>query len=424
MSAVSVPGATVRGSVDAPPSKSYTHRALLVGHLSRRAFRIDRPLDSDDTRATVRAIRALGSAVVCGRGRWTVRPRARPHDRTPVRIDAGESGTTLRFALAAAALRTIPSTFTGRGRLPYRPIAPLARALGELGATCRTRRPGRSLPLEVVGPLHGGSVDLDASSSSQFASALLLALPTVATASTVRLKGELVSEPYLDATLAVLHHHHVRARRAGRLLRIPGAQRYRGDVFTVPSDASSSAYLWAAGALAGGPVCVRGEFGRWPQADLAVLDLLRRYGARVLRRPDRVTVRAGVRRPFRVDLTRSPDLLPLAGVIAATAPGTSTLVGAAHASAKESDRRAETARLVRALGARATDGADGLRVDGARSPRAFVATHLKDHRLVMSAAVGALAAEGRSLVGDATAVRKSYPGFWGALFSLVERRRR
>jgi 3-phosphoshikimate 1-carboxyvinyltransferase len=261
-------------------------------------------------------------------------------------------------------------------------------------------------------------VVLDASQSSQFASALLFTLPTLEDDSSIQLRGTIVSEPYLEATLAVLAHHGIQVHRNGRQFEIPGRQRFAGSGFAVPGDASSASYLWAAAAIGGGTVRVSGLPSAWPQADFAVLELLEATGADVSRHPDGATVSGGSRTPFRIDLTDSPDLYPLAGALAATAPGTSRLVGAPHVFLKESDRRAETARLARALGARVRLAGGGLVIEGSSRPRAVRLPQLSDHRLVMSAAVGALAADRASLVGDATAVRKSFPGFWSVLADL------
>jgi 3-phosphoshikimate 1-carboxyvinyltransferase len=131
-------------------------------------------------------------------------------------------------------------------------------------------------------------------------------------------------------------------------------------------------------------------------------------------------VSAGTLKPFHIDLTDSPDLYSLAGVIAATTPGVSRIVGAEHVVLKESDRKSATAGLARRLGARVEESSKGLVIRGTRRPRTLNLPHLSDHRLVMSAAVGALAAEGRSTIGERAAVRKSYPGFWGALTALSD----
>ncbi len=414
---------TVRGRLRAPPSKSYTHRALAVGHLAGHRYRIERPLDSDDTRATARAITALGTRVVRDPRGWTVGPGRGPGRGSPVRIDCGESGTTLRFAAALAVRAARPSILLGAGRLPIRPMDPLLRALTALGARVARPREGGGLPLRLEGPLHGGAVSLDASGSSQFASALLLVLPTLDEDSTVRLTGRVVSRPYLDATLRMLaaHHVHVDADASGRRYRVAGGQAYRGSRFRVPGDASSAAYFWVAAALTGGSARVDGVPAAWPQADLAVLELLRQAGARVRTHRDGATVTAGTLRAFSVDLTHAPDLFPLAGTLAAGIEGRSTLAGAGRLVAKESDRRAGTERLLRALGARVERRRDRLVVEGRPPFRPFALLGAGDHRMVMTAAVAArAAARGPCTVEDAGAVAKSYPGFWQDLERMTE----
>jgi 3-phosphoshikimate 1-carboxyvinyltransferase len=420
LTVVRIRGAPARGRLSAPPSKSYTHRALVAGHLARRRYRIERPLDSDDTRATANGLRRLGTEVRESANGWTLAPTGTlRYAAGPVTIDCGESGTTLRFLAAAAALQDRPVLFRGKGRLPRRPMRRLVAALRDLGATCRSGEGGRSLPLLVRGPIHGGRIRLDASESSQFASALLLALPTLAEDSELRLTGPVVSRPYLDATLAVLAHHGVRVRERRRVFAIPGGQAYARARFSIPGDASSAAYLWVAAVLSGGDVEVRGIPADWPQADLLILRILEAAGALVRRFPSGARVSAGSLRPFTIDLTSAPDLYPLAGVLAALAPGTSVLKGAAHVALKESDRRRSTTLVVRALGGRARVTRQGLRVEGTKTPRAFDLRELSDHRLVMSAAVAALAPAGTCRVGDAGAVRKSFPGFWDAMRALT-----
>ncbi|MGI0071254.1 MAG: 3-phosphoshikimate 1-carboxyvinyltransferase [Thermoplasmata archaeon] len=416
------PGITA-GSIRAPPSKSYTHRALVAGHLSGREYAVNGPLDADDTRATARALRPLGSRVRMEGKRWRV-SSARASGRTDPTIDCGESGTTLRFVAALAARGSRPLRLLGRGRLPQRPMAELLDALRTIGATCVPASRARALPLTISGPIHGARVRLDASQSSQFASALLLTLPTVSGDSVLELVGPIVSEPYIEATLRVLRHHRIRVARGGRRFSIPGGQTYRGSGMTVPGDASSAAYLWVAAAVTGGRVRVSGVPKTWPQADLTILDLLRAAGATVRRSSDGAVVEGGSLRAFTVDLTSAPDLYPLAGVLAASIHGRSRLRGAAHVVHKESDRRAGTQTLAEAMGAEVRWERGALTIRGASRPRGFRLRHLTDHRLVMSAAVGALAGDVESVVGDASAVTKSYPGFWEALATLREKSRR
>ena len=412
--------ATVSGRLPAPPSKSYTHRALIVGHLTGRPYRIRRPLVADDTRATARGIARLGSEVERRPLDWIVEPSGK-ESTGPVTLDCGESGTTLRFLAALAAVSARRVFFRGAPRLGERPMAPLLTALRQLGARVSLPRGSEGLPFEIEGPIHGGRVRVDASESSQFASALLLTLPTLDDGSEIVTVGSPVSRPYLEATLSVLDRHGIHIRRRERGFEVPGGQRYLGSRFDVPGDASSAAYFWAAAAITGGDVRVEGLPGasEWPQADLAMLEVLRALGADVLVSRDQVRVRGEARRPFSVDLTDAPDLFPLVGTVAAVTPGRSEIRGAEQVEFKESDRRAGTQRLVRALGGRVRSAPHRLTIDGTSHPRSFSLSGLTDHRLVMSAAIGALAAPGRSRVGEREAVRKSFPGFWTALRSLT-----
>jgi 3-phosphoshikimate 1-carboxyvinyltransferase len=416
------PGA-VAGRARAPPSKSYTHRALMVGHLARRRFTIVRPLDADDTRRTAGALRAFGDRLTQAHTGWTVEPYPASRDSDEVAVECGESGTTLRFVAALAALRSGSTRFTGAPRLGARPMGPLLQALRALGGECTRARAG--FPLKIRGRIRGGRVDLDASDSSQFLSALLFTLPVLEESSEVHVRGRMVSEPYVRATIAVARQHGVRVREEGAQFVVAGAQRYRGARSVVPGDASSAAYLWAAAAVTQGRVRVDGITTAWPQADLAVLDLLSGAGCTVRTSSRGIELSGRRLRPFRVDLTPCPDLYPLAGALAAVTPGESRLTGAPHVIHKESDRRLETARLARAFGARVRASQAGLRIAGAARPRAARLRGMTDHRMVMSAAVAALVADGPSEIDGAETVCKSFPQFWAVLGRLgaeVERR--
>jgi 3-phosphoshikimate 1-carboxyvinyltransferase len=410
------PGA-LAGCVDAPPSKSYTHRALLVGALVDGPYRVDSPLDSDDTVATADGLGALGVRVVRSSSSWLVEPHEATKPMSRVTIDCRESGTTLRFLLPRAAAQTRPVTLRGRPSLASRPIEPLLAVLRSGGVAVEPRS-SRGEIARLRGPLRPVRTTLDGSASSQFLSGLLLTLPVLDAPSELRLVGPVVSQPYVDATLAMLTAHGVSVETVGRRVRIPAPQRFRGANFRVPADASSAAVLWAAAGAGGGDVTVRGVDEGWPQADRQLLPVLQRMGASVSRDAEGVTVSGPVRRPIQVDLSDAPDLLPLVGALAALVKGRSVVRGAAHAAGKETDRRQETAKLARAMGARVQLGPRRIEIVGRPPVAAFVYDGAGDHRMVMAAAVAALAARGPSTVGSAEAVTKSFPNFWDALAQL------
>lgn len=418
MTIIEVRPSAVVGKVRAPPSKSYTHRALIAGHLAGRRYRVVHPLAADDTRATRRGLAALGTTFTATADAWSMRPsRARPGPGALARIHCGESGTTLRFLVALAAGQPRPARFDGRPQLARRPIEGLLRPLRAAGASTTLPKRG-SLPLRLEGPIRPGRFVVDGSVSSQYISGLLFVLPTLPSASTLRVTGEAVSAPYIRATESVLRAHGIRFARQGARWRIAGGQRYRGDRFDVPGDASSAAYLWVAAALSGGSVEVSGVPQEWPQADRAILPILRAAGASVWERGDSVRVVGPATEGFDVDLTGSPDLYPLVGVLASGIPASSRLRGAPHLVFKESDRKLATLRLARAMGAAVTASRGALRIRGARTVRSLRLRDLDDHRVVMSAAVAGLVGAGPTTLGDARAVAKSFPSFWRVLAKL------
>jgi len=406
-----------RGRLDAPPSKSYTHRALVAGYFARCPYRVLRPLVADDTRATRRGLGKLGRRFRVARGVWIERPA--PGRRTPkaVSIDCGESGTTLRFLASVAATSGRCVRFTGRPQLAARPMEDLLLSLESAGVRVERSASG-SLPVTVTGPLHPGRFSVSGTVSSQYVSSLLLALPTLDAPSTLQVRGRRVSEPYIAATLAVMRAHGVRVLERPDGWTVPAPQLYRGRSFEVPGDASSAAYLWTAAAVSGGRVTVDRVPLRWPQADRRILELLRAAGAKVTETAASASVEGPLDRPFSVDLTASPDLYPLAGVIAAVVPGRSQIQGAAHVVFKESNRRDATVALVGRIGARCRASRTGLTIRGTDRPKALRLRGLDDHRLVMSAAVAALATPSPSTIADGRAVRKSFPGFWRAFRQL------
>jgi 3-phosphoshikimate 1-carboxyvinyltransferase len=417
--------AWVSGRRSAPPSKSYTHRALVVSYLSGGRCTLERPLDSEDTLATRRGVEALGRRCRTVEGRWEVEAASasRPADH-PIHIACGRSGTTLRFLAVVAATLDREVVLEGEAELAARPIGPLLAVLEAAGARVRRLRGRRSVPLSVHGPLGAVDAEVDASESSQYLSALLLVLPTRDGDSRLRLRGPLVSRPYVESTLDTMRRSGVRVSFNGPEVLIPGGQRYRAGRLAIPGDASSAAYLWAAGAAAVGPVRVDGVPRDRPQADLAVLGVLESMGARVSRHPGGATVGGAPLVGIDVELTGSPDLYPLVGVLAAMASGESRLRGAPHVVLKESDRRRATIALARAMGASARVVGSDVVIRGTPHPRALDLSGCDDHRVVMSAAVGALAAAAPSAIGEAESVRKSYPDFWRDMRTLGATSRR
>ncbi len=393
----------------APPSKSYTHRAILLAALSGGPCRILRPLLSEDTEATVSGVEALGTEVARSADALLVSSDGL---RAPsAAIDARNSGTTLRLLTGVAALLNSPIVLTGDASLVKRPMGPLLDALNGLGARARSLGGDGRPPVEVRGPLKGGKASIPGRVSSQFLSSLLVACPLAPQATTVEVLPPIRSEPYVEVTLCMLRAFGVEARADGNQLRIPGEQRYRPADFDVPGDFSSAAFPLVAAAISGGDVTVEGLDAAFPQGDRRILEILGGFGASVDARQDRVRVRGGDLAGRTVDLNDTPDLFPALSVLATQARGESRFVNGEHLRLKESDRIETTVAFLKAMGADVHGTRDGCVVRGpTRLHGAFVDSH-GDHRILMAAAVAGLVADDAVDITDPVCFRVSYPSF-------------
>lgn len=405
-----VPAGPLSAVLRAPASKSLTNRAVLVAGLARGTSRLTAPLDSDDTRAMCRVMAALGATVTSDGPDLVIRGTdGRPASpATPV--DAGLSGTTMRFATAAAALAARPVTLSGAGPLLRRPIGPLTAALAALGAQAEDHE--GFPPVRVWGGLRGGPVDVDVSGSSQYLSAILLAAPyadhdIVATA----------TGHSADAYIAMTADLMVRwgaevAQEAPGVWRVTAGRGYASRDEAVEYDASAAAHLYALAAATGGAVTVVNGAPSTLQPDARIPDVLSAMGCTVREEEGAVAVTGPpMLRPVEVDLSALPDQVTTVAALAALAPGTSVITGVGVTRGHETDRLAALAQELGKLGVEVIEAPDGLTIRGgaARGP-ARLSTH-DDHRLAMAFTALALAVPG-VVVEDPGCVAKTYPGFW------------
>ena len=426
--AIAVPaGRRASGELVVPPSKSVTNRLCNLALIAWKPVVLVRPLVSDDIRRFREVLTRLGFEVAekdggVDGGELALSPPDRPHSE--VRLDCGDSGTLLRFLVAA--LTTLPGRFTvdGSPRLRERPLAPLLVALRELGARISCLAAEGHAPLVVEGPsLRGGLARLDAGSSSQYLSALLMAACRAGGAVEIEVRS-LTSQPYVDLTLDLLS-------RQGAAVTQEGVARFRvepselaGGRLEVEGDFSAAAYPAAAAALTGGEVRLRGLRRESRQGDRRFLDLLARLGAAVDWFDGGVAVRGrGDLLALDEGCADIPDQVPTLAALAPFARGTTRLRDAAHLRIKESDRLRAMATELARLGALVEERADGLVIPGlwadAEPPSTAVRTaSWGDHRIAMSCALVALRRAGVE-VGQPGVVEKSYPGFWADLGSLL-----
>lgn len=414
----------LKGEVLAPPSKSYTHRAVVMASLAEQTI-VKRPLLSADTTATIRACKALG-AVIREKGDSIIVDGVKGKPSVPDSIiDVANSGTTLRLLMAVSALCDGTTVLTGDDSIRTRPNTPLIDVLNQLGACVISTRDNGMAPIEVKGPMTGGEAVMDGSISSQFFSALLMACPLCRTRTVVKVDGELKSRPYVEITIEMLESAGIEIELVeddkGHLsFIIPPNQSYElteYTVYTVPGDFSSASYLLAAGALAGGGITVGGLYPN-RQGDAAIIPILQDMGANLEWDRERGEVRVNKSQltGVTVDVGMTPDLVPTLAVLGALSQGEMVIENAGHVRFKETDRlHAMTVELTK-MGVDITEEPDRLVIRGGGLHGARV-SGWHDHRIVMALSVAGMVA-GDTIIDTAESVDISYPGFFEAMKSL------
>lgn len=407
----------VDATFPAPPSKSYTHRALIAGALAAGRSRITGPLRAADTELTARGLESLGVPIEWLPGEIAV---AGCGGTFPVPgeviIDCGNSGTTLRLLTSAALLARHPVVLTGSARMLERPVGPLAGALRALGGDVAFAGREGYPPIRVSGRLRGGRTAIDGSISSQFVSSILMAAPYAEEDVELALPATVASRSYLDVTADVMLRFGARLERRGYdWFRVTSGVPYRGRGYRVEGDYSSASYLFAVAAVCGGRATVTGLNPVSVQGDRRFLDALEAMGCRVTAGADAVTVeRTGDLSGIEIDMSSSPDTVQTLAAVAAVATSPTTITGTAHLQYKESDRVGVTADTLRRMGAGVEVTDDSLTVAPAPLHGVAVDPH-DDHRTAMAFAVLGLAVGGMA-IRDPGCVEKSFPGFWEALY--------
>ena len=426
---------SARGTITLPGSKSISNRILLLAALAQGTTEIRDVLLSDDTERMLDGLRPLGVGVEkleshvfrvqgCG-GNFPVKQ---------AELFLGNAGTVFRPLTAALALSGGDYKLSGAPRMHERPIGDLVDALRELGANIEYLENDGFPPLEIhPATLSGaGRVSVRGDVSSQFLTALLMALPLLSSEVTVEVVGELISKPYIEITLAMMARFGVQVRRDGwRSFTVAAGSRYVSPgVIFVEGDASSASYFLAAGAIGGGPVRLYGLGYDSIQGDVHFADELTRMGALVLystdgsnwmeaRAPESGTLKAIDR-----DCNHIPDAAMTLAVVALFADGTTTLRNIASWRVKETDRIAAMATELRKVGATVEEGADFIRItppasrSSIHNPQSGIDTY-DDHRMAMCFSLAAFGAEGMR-INDPQCVAKTFPDYFARLREVVQ----
>ncbi|PVX26527.1 MAG: 3-phosphoshikimate 1-carboxyvinyltransferase [Candidatus Bathyarchaeum sp.] len=403
------------GVVSAPPSKAYTHRMLIAASLSAGTSKIFNPLVSDDTQATLEAIKALGAEIELHEKYCTI--HGQETLKTPnTPIDCRESGSTLRFMIPVAALASGASTFLFGASFKRRPVAPLLESLKELGVESTVQEKGSSVIVHGGG-IKGGKTSIRGDVSSQFISGLLFACPMAKEDTEINVTAPLESKGYVEMTLEVLVEHGLEGNVNPELSRlwIPSNQSYRPCEHTVPGDFSSAAFLLAAAAVTSSRVTVENLMYQTAQGDRAILDILNDMGAKVKIESDFVEIKGGQLVGVDIDAKDIPDLVPVCAVLGCYAEGRSEIYNAKRLRYKESDRLESISTELKKMGADIIVNDDSLTIKGSSGLHGATINPHNDHRIAMSCAVAALGAKGETKIQDVECINKSYPQFFSDL---------
>jgi 3-phosphoshikimate 1-carboxyvinyltransferase len=409
-------------TVTAPPSKSYSVRALLLAAMTRGTTVVRNCLDADDTRYAFEALKTLGFDASGAFNRELIIGERRTMSANEVPIFVGNAGTAMRFFTGWLAFTPGRFLLHGEERMHDRPIGDLVAVLLQIGAEVEYVEKEGYPPLRIRGKKMRGGFDatISAETSSQFVSALMLGGATLPDGITLRI-AQIASGPYIDITADILQTFGAtveRGERDGNVVRVR-AGRLERDEYTVEGDYSSASYWFAAAAATKGTMRVRGLAIPTAQGDAGFVDILAKMGCTVDVREDEITVRGPeTLRGGTFDCNATPDVVPTLAAIAPLASSPVEIVNVANLRVKESDRLATVTSELRALGATVEERPDALLIHpGWSDAPATIETH-NDHRIAMAFAIAGLA-RGNVTIAKEQVVSKSYPRFWRTLDETV-----
>ncbi|KAA8729176.1 3-phosphoshikimate 1-carboxyvinyltransferase [Ewingella americana] len=416
------PVALVNGTINLPGSKSVSNRALLLAAFAQGTTRLNNLLDSDDVRHMLNALTKLGV---------THRLSA---DRTHCDIDGlagafqpsealelflGNAGTAMRPLAAALCLGAHDVVLTGEPRMKERPIGHLVDALRQGGADVEYLEQEDYPPVRLRGGFKGGEVTVDGSVSSQFLTALLMTAPLAEADTTIRIKGDLVSKPYIDITLNLMKTFGVTVDNQNyQQFRIKGQQTYVSPGnYLVEGDASSASYFLAAAAIKGGTVRVTGIGKNSMQGDIRFADVLEKMGAKITWAEDFIECTRGSLTGIDMDMNHIPDAAMTIATTALFAQGPTTLRNIYNWRVKETDRLAAMATELRKVGATVEEGEDYIRVEPPQSLTFAEIGTYNDHRMAMCFSLVALSDTPVTIL-DPKCTAKTFPDYFDRLAGI------
>jgi 3-phosphoshikimate 1-carboxyvinyltransferase len=402
---------SLKGTVRAPSSKSMTQRAIAAAVLAPGQTTLMNPSYCDDSLAAMSIAVGLGARLEPGTNELRITGGS---ELKETRLNCGESGLAIRMFSPIAALYRVEVTMLGGGSLKKRPMGMIEEALEQLGVKCETT--DGFLPLTIRGPIKGGNLTIDGSVSSQLLTGLLMALP-VAPGNTEIEVMNLKSKPYIDMTLQVLNDFGIRVENDNyRIFYIKGKQKFNAREYVIEGDWSGAAFLLV-GAAINGNLTVEGLDLKSRQSDMAIMEALRKAGAKIATKNSSIEVSKSELKAFEMDATESPDLFPPLAALASYCRGESRIRGVSRLIHKESNRAVAIKDEFGKLGISIRIEDDVMTITGGKVTGGNTASH-EDHRIAMAMAVTALGASGKVSIKDSHSIAKSYPEFFNDIKRL------
>jgi 3-phosphoshikimate 1-carboxyvinyltransferase len=399
----------ISGEITCPSNKSYTHRGIFLASLAGNNSKVENVLLSADTKASIEACQKFGAVIEVKDSTIIVKEPIKIGTKVP-EINTENSGTTIRIAIGIASLFSEEITLTGDSSIQKRPMQPLLDALSSIGAKCNSID-GKP-PVKITGSIIGGNVKIPGNLSSQFISSLLICAPLTKNGINLAIEGDLVSKPYLDATIATMRKFGVSVQTL-----IPykkyniTPQMYKNSTFTVPIDFSSLALLLSFTVLNGKDVTIKGKIGNLPQGDEAFIDFLEQLGVSVTINDNEIKIKSPEKLKGGVfDLRNSPDLLPPLSILSLISSEPIEIVNVKHARLKETDRISILARELPKIGIKVQEKEDGMILESSDNIVGAKLNSENDHRLFMTFCIAGTFI-GDCVVTDSKSVEVSYPNF-------------